>query len=128
MFVVNVNRFFQFVLESEGQPEIGLVYFLPTDQTAQSDIDSNIDTLIKAVQTVYAERMNTAGYGRKTFRFETNDDSTAKVYHVRGAQTDTHYDTANQWAVWDEIREEGYEPSEKIYIAFVNLSSQDIDG
>jgi hypothetical protein len=120
--------FFEFALESEGQPEIGLIYFLPSDRTAQADIDSNIDTLIKGVQTVYAERMDAVGYGRKTFTFETNDDGTAKVYHITGEQTDAFYETANKWEVWDEIREAGYEPSEKIYIAFVDLSSQDIDG
>ena len=120
--------FFEFALESEGQPEIGLIYFLPSDRTAQADIDSNIDTLIKGVQTVYAERRDAVGYGRKTFTFETNDDGTAKVYHITGEQTDAFYETANKWEVWDEIREAGYEPSEKIYIAFVDLSSQDIDG
>ena len=120
--------FSQFALESEGQPEIGLIYFLPSDRTAQADIDSNIDTLIKGVQTVYAERMDAAGYGRKTFTFETNDDGTAKVYHITGEQTDAYYETANKWEVWDEIREAEYEPSEKIYIAFVDLSSQGIDG
>ena len=76
--------FSQFALESEGQPEIGLIYFLPSNRTAQADIDSNIDTLIKSVQTVYAERMDAAGYGRKTFTLETNDDGTAKVYHITG--------------------------------------------
>ena len=120
--------FSQFALESEGQPEIGLIYFLPSNRTAQADIDSNIDTLIKSVQTVYAERMDAAGYGRKTFTLETNDNGTAKVYHITGEQTDAYYETANKWEVWNEIRAEGYEPSEKIYIAFVDLSSENIDG
>ena len=108
--------FFQFSLESQSQTEIGLVYFLPNDRTAQPDIDSKIDTLIKGVQTVYASRMG------KTFTFE------AEVHHVTGGQTDAYYETANKWEIWDEIRAEGYDPSEKIYIAFVDLSSENIDG
>ena len=120
--------FFQFVVESESQPEIGLVYFLPSDRTAQANIDANIDALINGVQTVYADRMETAGYGRKTFTFEKSPDGTAKVYRVTGEKTDTYYDTANKWEVWDEIRVSGYEPEEKIYIAFVDISSQNIDG
>ena len=108
--------FFQFSLESQSQTEIGLVYFLPNDRTAQPDIDSKIDTLIKGVQTVYASRMG------KTFTFE------AEVLHVTGGQTDAYYETANKWEIWDEIRAEGYDPSEKIYIAFVDLSSENIDG
>lgn len=120
--------FFQFASESEGQPEIGLVYFLPSDRTAQSDIDAEIDTHIKGVQTLYADRMQAAGYGRKTFTFETNDDGTAKVYHLTGEQTDAYYEEASKWEVWDEIRAAGYEPDEKIYMTFVDLSSEDIDG
>ena len=120
--------FFQFSLESQSQTEIGLVYFLPNDRTAQSDIDSKINTLIQGVQTVYANRMSAAGYGSKTFTFEKNGDGTAKVYHITGDFTDAYYDTANKWEIWDEIRAEGYDPSEKIYIAFVDLSSENIDG
>ena len=120
--------FSQFSLESQSQPEIGLVYFLPSDRTAQVDVDSKIDTLIKGVQTVYANRMNAAGYGLKTFTFEKKTDGTAKIYQVTGGFTDAYYETANKWEVWNEIRAEGYDPSAKIYIAFVDLSSQDIDG
>ena len=127
-FVLMMIVFFQFASESVGQPEIGLVYFLPSDRTAQFDIDSNINTLIKAVQTVYADRMETAGYGRKTFTFEKNDDGTAKVHHITGEQTDAYYEEANKWKVWDEIRAAGYEADEKIYIAFIDLSSENIDG
>ena len=114
--------FFQFSLESQSQTEIGLIYFLPNDRTAQSDIDSKINTLIQGVQTVYANRMSAAGYGSKTFTFE------AKVHHITGEFTDAYYDTANKWEIWSEIRAEGYDPSEKIYIAFVDLSSENIDG
>ena len=111
-----------------GQPEIGLVYFLPSDRIAQSNIDAKIETLIKAVQSVYADRMEAAGYGHKTFNFETNADGTAKVYRVVGKQTDAHYEKASKWEAWDEIRAAGYEADEKIYIAFLDLSSENIDG
>ena len=125
---LSLSLLFLLTLELKSQPEIGLVYFLPSDQTAQSDIDVKIDTHIKGVQTLYADRMEAAGYGRKTFRFETNDDSTAKVYHITGEQTDAYYEEANKWEAWDEIRAAGYEVDEKIYIAFIDLSSEDIDG
>ena len=114
--------FFQFSLESQSQTEIGLVYFLPNDRTAQSDIDSKINTLIQGVQTVYANRMSAAGYGSKTFTFA------ATVHHITGDNTDAYYETANKWEIWSEIHAEGYDPSEKIYIAFVDLSSENIDG
>ena len=119
--------FFQFSLESQSQTEIGLVYFLPNDRTAQSDIDSKIDTFIKGVQTVYANRMSAAGYGSKTFTFEKMV-STGRCIISQVTFTDAYYDTANKWEIWSEIHAEGYEPSEKIYIAFVDLSSENIDG
>ena len=119
--------FFQFVVESESQPEIGLIYFLPSDRTAQANIDANINALIEGIQTVYADRMETAGYGRKTFTFEKDADGTAKVYRVTGEKIDVYYDTANRWKIWNEIREAGHEPSKRIYIVFVELRSQNID-
>jgi hypothetical protein len=54
-----------------------LVYFLPSDRTAQSDIDSKIDTLIEATQTSYADEMEEHGFGRKTFTYETDDNGDA---------------------------------------------------
>ena len=117
-----ITVFLQFAMGSQAQLEVGLVYFLPSDRTAQLDIDSNIDTLIKGVQTVYSNNVG------KTFTFETDADGNAKVHHITGGFTDAYYDDANKWNVWDEIKAEGFDPSEKIYVAFVDLSSQDIDG
>ena len=105
-----------------------LVYFLPSDRTAQSDIDSKIDTLIKAVQTSYADEMEEHGFGRKTFTYETDDNGDAVVHHITGDYTDAYYDAESKWKVWDEIKEDGFNPSQNIYVAFVDLSSQDIDG
>ena len=42
--------------QAVAQPKVGVIYFLPSDRTAQSNIDSKIDTLIKAAQTAYCQR------------------------------------------------------------------------
>lgn len=126
---LSLSLLFLLTPELKSQPEIGLIYFLPSDRTAQADVDTHIDTHVKAVQTLYADRMQAAGdYGRKTFTFETNTDGTAKVYHITGEQTDAYYDDANKWEIWNEIRAAGYEADEKIYMAFIDLSSGNIDG
>ena len=39
-----------------AQPEVGVVYFRPSDRTTPSDIDSKIDTLVKAAQTALFQR------------------------------------------------------------------------
>ena len=124
---LSLSLLFLLTLELKGQPEIGLIYFLPSDRTAQADIDTNIENHVKAVQTLYADRMEAAGYGRKTFTFQTNDDGTARVHHINGVKTDAYYDEADKWEIWDEIQEAGYDPSEKIYMTFVDLSSGTID-
>ena len=107
---------------------VRLIYFLPSDRTAQSNIDSKIDTLIKATQSAYADQMEEHGFGRKTFTYETDEDGDAVVHHITGDLTDAYYDSANKWEVWDEIREAGFDPSQNIYVTFVDLSSQEIDG
>ena len=101
---------------------VRLIYFLPSDRTAQSDIDTKIDTVIKGAQTAYSNRVG------KTFTFETNSDGTAKVHHITGDFTDAYYESADKWRVWDEIKGEGFDPTQKIYVAFVDLSSGKIDG
>ena len=106
---------------------IGLIYFVPSDRTAQSDINSNIDTWIKDTQTAFADMMETHGYGRKTFTLETDDSNDAVVHHITGDNTDAYYEDASKWDVWDEIKKAGYDPSKNIYIAFVDLSSEKID-
>ena len=111
-------------LESQHQRDIvRLIYFLPSDRTAQPDIDSKIDTWIKAVQTFYADQMEEHGYGRKTFTFETDADGTAMVHHVSGKFTDAHYDQQDKWRIWDEIIEAGFDPTQNIYAAFMDLSN-----
>ncbi len=118
----------QFTLESQGEFKVGLVYFVPSDRTTQSDIDSKIDTLIKGAQTAYADTMADNGYGRKTFKFETKSDgTTAKVHHITGEQTDAYYEAESKWKVWDEVRAAGYDPAEKIYVTFVDLKSELLD-
>ena len=119
----------QLALASQAaQPEVGVIYFRPSDREAPSDIDSKIDTLVKAAQTAYGDEMNTDGYGTKTFTFEKNDDDTVKVNHVTGTHDDAHYLTANGWDIWAEITAAGFDQSQNIYIAFLDFSSGTVAG
>lgn len=105
-----------------AQGEIRVIYFVPSDGTARSDIDSKIDEVIKGAQTFYSNKVG------KTFTFESNDDGTVKVNRVDGDSTDAEYDSGSKWNVWDEIEDAGYDPSSKIHVAFVELESGKIDG
>ena len=70
---------------------VKLVYFLPRNRQPQQDIDAKIDKLMKRVQKFYADQMENYGYGRKTFRFESNVNGNALVHHIIGRKDDTHY-------------------------------------
>ena len=101
---------------------VRLIYFLPSDRTAQSDIDTKIETWIKGVQQFYADTMEGHGYGRKTFTYETEANGKAVVHHITGEFTDEHYNNNDKWIVWDEIRAAGFDTSKHIYAAFMDFS------
>ncbi|MXV76648.1 T9SS type A sorting domain-containing protein [Candidatus Poribacteria bacterium] len=110
-------------LESIHPPNIvRLIYFLPSDRTAQSDIDSKIEAWVEGAQTFFADTMEKYGYGRKTFTYETDESGKAVVHHIAGKFTDAYYDQQNKWIIWDEIREAGFDPTKNIYIAFMDFS------
>ena len=106
---------------------IRLIYFLPSDRDAQEDIDTNIETWITNTQTAFADLMEAHGYGRKTFRFQTDDKGNAVIHHIIGEFTDEYYESENKWEVWNEIRENGHDFANNIYITFIDLSSEIID-
>ena len=98
--------------------EVRIIYFLPNDLEAPSDIDNELDTLIKNVQNVYAAQLEVHGFERKTFRFEADKDGNAIVHHIKGKFNDGYY---QQRGVWNEINEQydtSYEDSNFIYLCF----------
>ena len=86
-----VNVGFESSLTDQKEPMVRLIYFFPRDRQPQPDINAKIDRLIKDVQEFYAEQMAYHGFGRKTFRFETDAHGNAVVYHVKGRFVDQEY-------------------------------------
>ncbi|MDD9975603.1 MAG: T9SS type A sorting domain-containing protein [Candidatus Poribacteria bacterium] len=116
-------HFVEFETLELAQPDVvRLIYFLPSDRTAQSDIDSKIEAWVKGAQTFFADTMEKHGYGRKTFTYETDESGKAVVHHIAGQFMDAYYDQQDKWIIWDEIREAGFDPSQNIYIAFMDFS------
>ena len=78
----------------ENTPEeyiVKLVYFVSKDRVPQKDIDTQIIKLIEDVQKFYADQMENYGYGRKTFRLETDADGKPVVHRVIGKKEGKHY-------------------------------------
>ena len=109
------------------RPIVRLIYFLPRDRDPQPDINEKIGTLIKDTQRGYAGIMEAHGFGRKTFIFETDADGNAVVHHVVGRFTNEHYSQTPWSPVLSEI-EEDFDPSENIYLIFLDVSGPSFCG
>ena len=117
---VNV-RFGDRTLTQSG-PIVRLIYFRPRDRQPLPDIDAQLDRLIKDIQQFYADQMESHGFGRKTFQFETDAHGNAVVYHVIGKLEDTAYHE-EAGIIWDEIHEQ-FDSSKYIYLTALDVSSE----
>lgn len=108
---------------------VRVIYFIPKDRQPRADMDKTLDTLIKNAQKFYADQMEAHGFGRKTFRLETDDAGDVVVHHVNGKFNDAYYqDPENgSWIVWDEV-EELYDMSKNIFFLALETSENYIDG
>ena len=111
-----------------GEPlTVRLIYFLPSDRSPQQDIDAKMDEVMKNVQLSYEEVMEYHGFGRKTFRFETDATGKAVVHHVRGKFNDEYYHTDTFNKVIHEETAEQFDPSRNIYLIVLDVSTATID-
>lgn len=69
---------------------VRLIYNLPSGIEPSYNITQKIDKAIREVQKFYADEMERHGFGRKTFRFETDENGKAKIYRMKGYLTETH--------------------------------------
>ena len=110
-----------------GEPyTVRLIYLLPSDRQPKPDIDTQMDTLIKEVQRSYADAMESYGFGRKTFRFETDATGKAVVHHVNGQFTADYYEEGTFGKV-EKVIEEQFDTQRNIYLVVVD-SGYLIDG
>ncbi len=70
---------------------VRVVYFHPADLEPHPDIDAKLHSFIVYVQSFYADEMERHGYGRKTFRVETDKAGSAVVRRVTGKFANSHY-------------------------------------
>ena len=106
-----------------GEPyTVRLIYFLPSDRQPKPEIDIEFDTWIKKAQEYFADVMEYQGFGRKTFRFETDTTGKVVVHHVKGKFKDAYYLNAGS-KVWDEIFTQ-FDGSKNIFLLALDISSQ----
>ena len=87
-----------------GAPRtVRLIYFLPNDRPYRADVVQEMKDTIRIVQNFFAEQMEAHGYGKLTFRFETDAQGEPKVHRVDGQHSDDLYLENAHGAVIDEI-------------------------
>ena len=84
-----------FAQDESPEYVVRVIYFLPNDREADSDIDTKLDTLIKEVQQFYADQLEAHGFGRKTFTLKTDESGKILVNHVKGEFNEAYYHNQN---------------------------------
>ena len=105
---------------------VKIIYFIPNDRTAQPDMWSKLDSLIRDVQDLYAGQMEANGFGRKTFTFETDEYDQTVVYRVDGNFSDIYYHADTTQKILDEI-ELLFDLDKHVYLIVTEVGSQVIE-
>ena len=100
-----------------GEPRtVRMIYFLPNDRPFQQEVVDSMKVTIRQIQTFYADQMEAHGYGRRTFRFETDAQGDPVVHRVDGQHANSYYfDNQDYWN-WDEIREKFDTRANNVYL------------
>ena len=105
---------------------VQVLYFLPSDRTPQRDLNAKLDTLMKEVQTFFADEMERHGFGRKTFALETDAEGEVVVHRINGRKVDAYYHTETRNKVLTEISLQRFYAKKNIYVAIVDVSTERI--
>ncbi len=95
------------------------IYFHPNDREPSQAIKAKLDVLVADVQQFYADQMERHGFGRKTFRLETDTLGEPVRHYVKGKSPTAHYDDREINKAHEEI-EEHFDMSEHfVYLVFI---------
>ena len=111
-----------------GEPRtVRMIYFLPNDRPFRQEVVDSMKVVIRQVQTFYAEQMEAHGYGRKTFRFETDAQGDPVVHHMDGQHPDSYYlDVYRSYL--QEIEQKFDTRANNVYLIVLDNSTGTIDG
>ena len=108
-----------------GEPRtVRMIYFLPNDRPYQAEVVQKMKDGIRTVQTFFADEMEAHGYGRRTFRVETDSQGEPIVHRVDGRHPDRHY-LDNFLVVEDEVNE-AFNLSVNIYLTVADYSRDSV--
>ena len=109
-----------------GEPRtVRMIYFLPNDRPFQQAVVDSMKVTIRQIQTFYAKQMEAHGYGRKTFRFETDAQGEPIVHRVDGRNPDSQYLDNTFATLFNEIGQ-AFDATQNIYFIVVDNSTNRI--
>ncbi len=109
-----------------GEPRtVRMIYFLPNDRPFQQAVVDSMKVTIRQIQTFYVDQMEAHGYGRKTFRFETDAQGGPVVHRVDGQHPDSQYLDNTFNTLFAEIGQ-AFDATQNIYFIVVDNSTNRI--
>jgi len=122
-----------FAQETSPEYVVRQIYFHPSDRQPSPDMDARLDALVEDVQQFYADEMERHGFGRKTFRLETDALGEPVRHYVKGRFPTIDYRTGRINKAHSEINEH-FDLSERfLYLIFIDgddniLASSQVGG
>ncbi len=77
----------QLKLDNTPDDVVRIIYLLTEGKEPSPNITRKLDRTIRDVQKFYADEMERHGFGRKTFKFETDENGKAKIYLIESELT-----------------------------------------
>ena len=109
-----------------GEPRtVRMIYFLPNDRPYRAEVVQQMKDEIRTVQNFFTDQMEAHGYGRATFRVETDSQGEPIVHRVDGRHPDSHY-LDDTHVVYDELLKV-FNYSANIYLTVIDNSTELID-
>ena len=98
------------------------LHFVPKDFKHDPNVEDDFDKRLKDAQQFFADEMERHGFGRKTFKLETNRAGKVVFHRVKGRFVNSHY-AANVFTI-DSPEMLGFDTSKNIYIYIAGLTPQ----
>ena len=109
-----------------GEPRtVRMIYFLPNDRPFQQAVVDSMKVTIRQIQTFFADQMEAHGYGRKTFRFETDAQGDPVVHRVDGGHPNSYY--VDRGGGFDGISEKFDTSANNVYLRVWDNGTGSID-
>ncbi|MDE0018351.1 MAG: M12 family metallo-peptidase [Candidatus Poribacteria bacterium] len=109
-------------IDTSHRDIVRLIYFLSKDRPPRRGVSTKFDRLIKRVQRFYATQMNSHGFGKKTFTFETDERGKVKVYLLKAQHPDDYYREDTIKKIRTEITKH-FDHSRNILLVAVDIRS-----